>query len=88
MSDSAAENRAEMTRNLPVLVGPASARPSLARYQVPASFVSQLLAARQRVDSQRARNRAPAAVAVSAYRAGSAISVRRMPAGYRHAANA
>ncbi len=48
-----------------------------------ADFVSQLIAARQHLPSQRERRRAPLGQAVDAYANGSKISVKRMPAGYR-----
>lgn len=68
-------------RNLPAVIGPRPARrPS--RFALPASFASQLIAARDRMAPQRARRLAPAGVAADAYRTGSTITVRRMPAGY------
>lgn len=48
-----------------------------------ADFVSQLIAARQHLPSQRERRRTPVGQAVDAYANGSKITVRRMPAGYR-----
>jgi hypothetical protein len=58
-------------------------RPSLLRTTPKAAFVSQLIAARQHLAPQRANRRAPIAEAVDAYRIGGAVTVLRMPAGYR-----
>ena len=48
-----------------------------------ATFLSQLIAARQHLASQRARRRAPVAEALTTYDAGGKLGERRMPAGYR-----
>jgi hypothetical protein len=58
-------------------------RPSLRRSATEATFLSQLIAARQHLAPQRARRRAPITQAVDAYRIGGRVSVVRMPAGYR-----
>jgi hypothetical protein len=66
---------------LPVPVLAADRQP--VRGSAPAPFVSQLIAARARLEAQRVRRRAPVDTALGAYAEGAQISVRRMPAGYR-----
>lgn len=68
---------------LPVLVGPPAARPRLASHAPTAAFISQLIAARDRLPPQRERRRASVDRAVGAYAQGAVIAVRRMPEGYR-----
>lgn len=68
---------------LPVPVSPGTPRPSLAHSAPSAAFVSQLIAARDRLPVQRERRRASLDGAVGAYQRGAAIGVRRMPEGYR-----
>jgi len=70
--------------NLPVVVSPPRQRPSLFRHQVPAQFLSQLIAARNRMAMQRPRKRAPVNVATCAYSASIKVARRSMPAGYGH----
>jgi hypothetical protein len=69
-----------VVRNLPVAVEAAarSVRPS-AR----AGFLSQLIAEREHVASQRRRRRAPIEMALQTYDAAGRISERRLPPGYR-----
>lgn len=52
-------------------------------YAPNADFVSQLIAERQRLPTQRQLRRVPIAEAVDAYTAGADRSVLRLPAGYR-----
>jgi hypothetical protein len=61
------------------------ARPPLSLVSVvpTAAFVSQLIAECDRLPPQNERRLTSAAGAASAYRAGAAISVRRMPEGFR-----
>lgn len=68
---------------LPVLAGEAGPRPSLARSAPAAAFVSQLIAARDRLSPQRARHSDSPAGAVGAYGRGARMAERRMPHGYR-----
>lgn len=68
---------------LPVPLQAARDRPSLARSQTGAAFVSQLLAARANLPPQRLRRRGSAEGAIGAYAHGATIAVKRMPAGYR-----
>jgi hypothetical protein len=61
----------------------ASARPSLARSVPTATFVSQLIAARERMTPQRPRRNGTPEGAVGAYGQTARLADRRMPAGYR-----
>lgn len=83
MTVSRAQNRPQTTRNLPMVIGTPKSRPSLSRYDFPASFVSHLIAARDQMGHQRAKRRAPANIALNAYAARRHANVRRMPTGYR-----
>ncbi len=68
---------------LPMRVMPSPARPSLLSGAPTVEFISQLIAARDRLPPQRERRRASVDRAVGAYAQGAAIAVRRMPEGYR-----
>lgn len=83
MSHEDAPELTEKVFALPVPLEPRAPRPSLLRSSAAAAFLSQLLAARSRLDPQRVLRRAPIGIALDAYRTGSAITVRRMPTGYR-----
>ncbi len=48
-----------------------------------AAFLSQLIAERHHMSTQRARRQAPVGVALRTYDAGGRIAVRRLPPGYR-----
>jgi hypothetical protein len=77
-------NEIETERNfLPVALAPAGPRPSLAHSAPSAAFVSQLIAARDRLPPQRERRTASVERAVGAYRSGAGIAIKRMPEGYR-----
>jgi hypothetical protein len=69
-------------QTLPVPLGIASARPS-AGVAPGAAFLSQLIAERHHMSTQRARRRAPVDDVVKTYDAGGKIGERRMPPGYR-----
>lgn len=71
------------SRNLPLPLTGATARPSLARSATLSPFLSQLIAERQHLMNQRQRRRASIETALGAYDRGSNISVRRVPQGYR-----
>ncbi len=73
----------ETEAGLPVLTGPVSMRPSLVHSAPTAAFVSQLIAARDRLSPQRAAHRGNEAGAVGAYGKGAVIADRRMPMGFR-----
>ena len=68
---------------LPMLLEPARPRPSLQRSQAGAAFVSQLLAARDNMPTQRARRRSTPQGATNAYAETARVAVKRMPMGYR-----
>jgi len=68
---------------LPVRLGLPQARPSLARVNADSAFISQLIAARDRLPPQRARRIGTSEGAIGAYGRGARLGERRMPAGYR-----
>lgn len=53
-----------------------------------AAFLSQLIAERHHLATQRARRQAPVAEVLRTYDAGGRIAVRRLPPGYRMAIDA
>ena len=77
-----ADNETPASR-LPVALQAARPRPSLARSQTGAAFISQLLAARANLPPQRLRRRGTAEGAIGAYASGANVAVKRMPVGYR-----
>ena len=77
-----ASNETQLT-GLPVTTEPARPRPSLARSQTGAAFVSQLLASRANLPPQRLRRRGSAEGAIGAYDNSAKVTIKRMPAGYR-----
>ncbi len=70
--------------NLPVVTSASCPRSALFRHKVPADFLSQLIAERNRMAAQREKRRAPASVAASVYSASGRIARPLMPAGYGH----
>jgi len=68
---------------LPVVQGTANQRPSLARSSAAPAFLSQLIAARDRLVTQRRGRLETSQGAVGAYGKGARIAERRMPLGYR-----
>ncbi|AKR57404.1 hypothetical protein GCM10011321_37170 [Youhaiella tibetensis] len=84
MSDNETDKSQDFTRYLPVATQARAERPSLARTSSDVSFLSQMIAERQRLPQQRDKRRAPVGEAVGAYATGINRAVRRMPAGYRH----
>lgn len=82
MSNQNETKTGQLGQNLPVLTGPVSARPNVGRYSLPASFASQLIAARDRLGVQRTRRVTSASLASNAYVSGGKIAVKRMPNGY------
>ena len=83
MSEAETKTRPKPAQFLPMVIGATAARPSLARSATQAEFVSQLLAARHHLATQRLRRRAPVNVAVDAYQTGASVTRLRMPQGYR-----
>lgn len=84
MSENETDKSPDFTRNLPVAIEPRAERPSLVRTSTNVTFLSQMIAERQRLAEQREKRRAPVGDAVGAYATGINRSVRRIPAGYRH----
>ncbi|NGP16370.1 hypothetical protein [Devosia aurantiaca] len=76
-------DQSETLSALPVTTATVDPRPSLARSAPTAAFVSQLIAARDRMAPQRVRRQGTPEAATSAYNNGARIAERRMPAGYR-----
>lgn len=74
---------AQDTYNLPVAMEPRADRPSLVRLGPTASFISQLIAEKHNMQTQRARRRGSMDNAVDAYATSAAKNVVRMPSGYR-----
>jgi hypothetical protein len=68
---------------LPVAQTPTGSRPSLAFSAPTAAFVSQLIAARAHMPTQRARRIGTPEGAVGAYGQTARLTQRRMPQGYR-----
>lgn len=83
MSENETEDRPGSAHTLPMVLGKAAPRPSLARTGTPAAFLSQLIAERHHLAIQRQRRRAPVGVALDAYRTGASAARLRMPQGYR-----
>jgi hypothetical protein len=71
-----------VTGNLPAATGGGAAFSSY-RGAPKAAFLSQLIAERHHLATQRARRQAPVDVALRTYDAAGRIAVRRLPAGYR-----
>lgn len=72
-----------VSSGLPVAQGAAGPRPSLAFSAPTATFVSQLIAARAQMPSQRARRVGTNEGAVGAYGQTARLTQRRMPQGFR-----
>lgn len=77
------QKRTEQATTLPMAVETRAPRPSLARSSADAAFVSQLLAARDRMAPQRHRRMGSNEGAIGAYASGARMGERRMPAGFR-----
>ena len=67
---------------LPVPLSAPTSRPA-SRSGPKAAFLSQLIAERYHLATQRTRRQAPVVEALSRYDAGERMTVRRMPPGYR-----
>jgi hypothetical protein len=73
----------EPIRNLPVATGPGTGFSSSHRGSPKAAFISQLIAERHHLATQRAKRQAPVGEVLRTYDAGGKIAVRRLPPGYR-----
>lgn len=83
-----AQNETETT-DLPAVIQPAqSDGPSLSRVEMDTSFVSQLIAERDRLPPQRLRRRATLGIALDAYRQGERSDAPRLPQGFFRTAEA
>jgi len=82
------EQTASNSRNLPVAISPAMARPSLHINKIPAKFLSQLIAERNHMEIQRTRRRAPVSLATRAYNRARHLVIRRMPTGFNYQSDA
>lgn len=69
--------------HLPVATGPGTGFSSSWRGSPRAAFLSQLIAERHHLATQRTRRQAPVGEALRTYDAGGRIAVRRVPPGYR-----
>lgn len=76
--------------SLPVPVSPAPSGGGFSGYRgAPrAAFLSQLIAERHHLATQRVKRRAPVEDVLRTYDAGGQVAVKRMPAGYRVAVDA
>jgi hypothetical protein len=71
-----------LSGQLPVATAPGSGFSSW-RGAPKAAFLSQLIAERHHLATQRARRQAPVADVLRTYDAGGKIAIKRLPAGYR-----
>jgi len=74
--------------NLPMVIEPTRARPSLHINRIPAQFLSQLIAERNHMAIQRNRRRAPVSLATRAYNSTTRIAIARMPNGFNYQSKA
>jgi len=74
----------QKSSGLPVPVISARPRPSLKTYAVPAHFLTQLLAEREKLATQRPRRRVSVPRANRAYQSGVQIAAARLPTGFVH----
>lgn len=70
-------------RALTLLPGDVRSSLSFDRGAPRAAFLSQLIAERHHLATQRSKRQAPVAEALRTYDAGGKISIRRLPPGYR-----
>jgi hypothetical protein len=68
---------------LPVAIDSGARSSFFGRGNPKAGFISQLIAERHHLATQRQRRQAPVAEALRTYDAGGKLSVRRLPPGYR-----
>jgi hypothetical protein len=92
MADETAKGRPadqpQPTPNLPMVIEPPSPHTGFARYGLPASFITQLIAEREQFAVQRKLRRSGTDKALVAYSDGAKSRVRQMPKGYRHSETA
>jgi hypothetical protein len=69
--------------NLPVAIGPRAGFSASYRGTPKAAFLSQLIAERHHLATQRVRRLTPVGEALRTYDAGGRIAIRRLPPGYR-----
>jgi hypothetical protein len=84
MADESETDSPEPTPNLPMVIEQPGKRLPPAKFDLPASFITQLIAEREHLDVQRKLRRGPAASAVGAYSQNARAMDKRMPAGFRH----
>lgn len=81
MADADSPTPTEPKPGLPMVLEPARPKPSLVRNPTAATFVSHLLAARQKPVEKAPKTQVGGAL--GAYSEGAKASTRRMPQGYR-----
>ena len=79
---------AESETKLPVAIAPRVASPLRARPVLDSGFISQLIAERDQLPSQRRRRQAPVGTAIEAYHQGERRDARRLPQGFFRTAEA
>lgn len=72
----------------PLAATGSAARPTPPRASARAAFLSQLIAERYHLATQRQKRQAPVGVALQTYDAAGRISIRRLPPGYRMSVDA
>ena len=78
----------ETKAGLPVAIAPQGSVPLRARPALDSGFISQLIAERDHLPTQRMRRRAPVGTAIAAYRDGERRDARRLPQGFFRTAEA
>ena len=73
---------------LPVAIAPRPAMSIRARPALDSGFISQLIAERDQLPSQRRRRQAPVRIAIEAYHQGERRDARRLPQGFFRTAEA
>ena len=82
-----ANDNAAKSANLPVSLATQRDKPSLQQNKTSADFLSQLIAERARLATQRPKRRAPVSLATKAYNTARNIVIKRMPAGFTYNSN-
>jgi hypothetical protein len=81
-------SQSETEARLPVVTMPRVASPVRPRPALDSGFISQLIAERDHLPSQRLRRRAPVGTAIAAYHQGERRDLRRLPHGFFRTAEA